>query len=367
MKNKIFLPAVLLMLILFLVVACRKEVIEMPPDTEHDYRGLSEMEKLGKKIFFDRNLSSPAGQSCASCHGITSGFTDPGHQSFSHGAIPQLTGSRSAPSIAYMRYSPPLYFNTDDSTYMGGFFWDGRVSSLQDQATKPMLNPIEMNNASITAIINKLRNAEYSSMFRQIYGESIFDDTITAINFAAEAIAAYEKSTQVSPFSSKYDLYLKGMATLTEQEMRGMNLFNDTAKGNCAACHPSGTDNAYGLPLFTDFSYDNIGVPHNTVSPNSNPDYGLGAFLNDPSNYGRFKVPTLRNVEKTAPYFHNGYFNTLEEVVAFYSNRDSIGLYPAPEVIQNVNHDELGNLHLSDQEINDIAAFMRTLTDGYKK
>jgi cytochrome c peroxidase len=338
----------------------------MPPDSEHNYSGLSAMEKVGKKIFFDKNLSQPIGQSCASCHNFTTGFADPGHLAFSQGALGgQYLGSRSAPSVAYLKYAPALYYNTTDSTYVGGFFWDGRANSLEQQAIKPMLNPIEMNNSSITQIVSKLRSADYSSLFTEIYGESVFDDTTVAIQFAASAIAAYERSAQVNPFNSKYDLYLKGKALLTSQELRGLQLFNDSTKGNCAACHPSNSDN--GPALFTDFTYDNLGVPHNPLSPQSAPDYGLGGFLNDAAHNGRFKVPTLRNVAVTAPYFHNGYFQTLEEVVAFYSDRDSVGLYPQPEVSLHVNHGELGDLHLTKQDVSDIAAFLRTLTDGYKK
>ncbi len=345
--------------------SCKKEKIEAPPNGEHDYSELSEMEKLGKKIFFDKNLSSPAGQSCSSCHSISDGFTDPNHTAFSSGAITSLVGTRSAPSIAYLKFAPALYYNTVDSTYMGGFFWDGRVNSLEAQAIKPMLNPIEMNNSNITQIINKFKNAEYSNLFKEVFGNSVFNDTTTAIQAAASAIAAYERSKQVNPFSSKYDYYLKGRAVLSEQEIRGLNLFN-SEKAKCINCHPSTTDNDYGLALFTDFSYDNIGVPHNPNSPSSNPDYGLGTFLNDTSNNGRFKVPSLRNVALTAPYFHNGYFNTLEEVVRFYSDRDSTGLFPAPEVLQHVNHDELGKLNLTDDDVADIVAFLNTLTDGHK-
>lgn len=361
-KNK---GRVLLLVVTVLLLSCKKEQIEMPPDTEHDYRGLSAMEKLGKKIFFDKDLSSPGGQSCASCHHFTAGFSDPSHQPFSKGALGSTyLGNRNAPGITYLKFAPPLYYNATDQTYVGGFFWDGRVNSLETQALKPLLNPIEMNNKSVTEIIGKLRRAEYASMFYDIYGPSVFDDSTVAIQFAASAISAYERSAQVSAFTSKFDYYLKGEALLSAQELRGLRLFNDTAKGNCAACHPSTADN--GPALFTDFSYDNLGVPHHPASPQTAPDLGLGGFLNDTANSGRFKVPSLRNVAVTAPYFHNGYFNTLEDVIRFYSDRDLPGKYPLPEVMQHVNHEELGDLDLSEQDVADIAAFLRTLTDGYK-
>ncbi len=357
--------AFLVTLIAFtILLSCKKEKIEVPPNEEHDYSGLSDIEKLGKKIFFDKGLSSPAGQSCASCHALGDGFTDPSHLPFSKGAISSLIGDRNAPSIAYMKYAPSLYFDNVDSTYVGGLFWDGRVNSLEAQAIKPMLNPIEMNNPNIATIVNKIKNAEYSDLFRSVFGNNVFNDTTTAINSLASAIAAYEKSDQVNPFTSKYDYYLKGKAVLSAQELRGLKLFNDTAKAKCANCHPSTNDNSFGLALFTDFTYDNIGVPHNPSSPNALPDLGLGKFLNDTANNGRFKVPTLRNVALTAPYFHNGYFKTLEDVVRFYSDRDSVGMFDPPEVLQHVNRDELGKLNLSEQDVQDIVAFLKTLSDG---
>lgn len=361
-----------LLLLFIALTACKKETVEPPVtynnyDAETDYEGLSDMEILGKKLFFDKSLSNPGGQSCASCHSIKDGFTDPNHTAFSFGAISALVGTRNAPSIAYMKYSSALYYNNIDSTYMGGFFWDGRANSLEAQAIKPLLNPIEMNNTSLTQIYNKLQNVSYADLFIKIYGSGAFDDSTATVQFALSAISAYERSAQVNSFSSKYDAWLNGEAQLTMQELRGLALFNDTAKGNCAACHPSDGDNSFGVPLFTDFSYDNIGVPHNPLSPMPGPDYGLGAHISNPLLNGKFKVPTLRNIALTAPYFHNGLFNTLEDVVKFYARRDSVGLFAPPEVNQNVNKNELGNLNLSDQEIKDIAAFLNTLTDGYKR
>ncbi|HLP18939.1 MAG TPA: hypothetical protein VK174_01485, partial [Chitinophagales bacterium] len=164
------------------------------------------------------------------------------------------------------------------------------------------------------------------------------------------------------------DYYLKGQAQLTEAEEHGLKIFNDTAKGNCAACHPSTPDPYTGLVLFTDYTYDNLGVPVNPrvkdLDKKYKPDLGLGAIVKQASQNGKFKVPTLRNVAVTAPYFHNGVFKTLEEVMDFYNDRDS-GRFGEPEVKENVNTDELGNLKLSKQEMDDVVAFMKTLTDGY--
>jgi cytochrome c peroxidase len=203
-----------------------------------------------------------------------------------------------------------------------------------------------------------------------------------------------QRTPQFAPFTSKYDAYLAGKAKLTKQEMRGLRLFEREDKGNCAACHPSKPGPRGEPPLFTDFSYDNLGVPRNPDNPfyklsaKFNPagelfvDRGLGAALNKQSEDGKFKVPTLRNIALTGPYMHNGYFRPLEGVTAFYNDRDVRPLcgsnrvseaealkqkcWPAPEAISNVNKDELGDLKLTRREVADIVAFMKTLTDGWQ-
>ncbi len=168
-------------------------------------------------------------------------------------------------------------------------------------------------------------------------------------------------------FSSKYDYYLKGKASLTAREKSGLALFN--GKGNCSACHPSVSADGKTPPLFTDFTYDNLGVPRNMeypfylMNPSPYPDKGLGAIVNDPAQNGKFKVMTLRNIALTAPYSHNGYFKTLKEIVHFYNTRDIPGMWPPPDVSENVNMTELGNLGLTAQEEDDIVAFLQTLTD----
>ena len=190
----------------------------------------------------------------------------------------------------------------------------------------------------------------------------------------ADAIAAFEKTDELNKFSSKFDYYLAGKTKLSVQELRGLELFND--KGKCAECHPSeavrGTDGKIVPPLFTDFTYDNLGIPKSTnpLIADNPIDYGLGGRedikAKDPSGaeLGKHKVMTLRNIELTPPYGHNGFFATLEEIVNFYNTRD-VKSWPAPEVAQNVNTEELGNLGLTEQEEADIVAFLKTLTDGF--
>lgn len=352
-------------------------------------------QRLGQQLFFDTNLSEPAGQACGSCHNPSSAFTDADKsQPTSKGVIPGLSGNRNTPTAMYSAYAPAFNFERASGLYIGGQFLDGRASSLADQAKGPFLNPIEMANPSAEAVVEKVRNASYSAMFDSVYGIDSLDDTAKAYNRIADAIAAFERSPVLNRFTSKYDFYLFGKAKLTTQERRGLTLFEAENKGNCAACHPNRPANGYP-PLFTDHSYDNLGVPKNPENPfyaltsQYNPDgayfvdFGLGGSLDLAKEDGKFKVPTLRNIALSSPYTHNGYFKTLRGLVEFYSNRDNKrrcrnaltkeanaraqNCWPTAEVQANVNHDELGSLRLNAREIDDLVAFLQTLTDGYQK
>ena len=348
-----------------------------PGQTTSQQPELTPQERLGKLLFFDRDLSTPPGQACSDCHSPSAGFGDPNQQlPVSRGAHPDRFGNRNDLTAAYAAFIPPLRFDEEEDLWVGGLFWDGRAATLADQAKGPPLNPVEMANPDVQAIAEALRGAEYRDLFLTVYGQDALDDADRAFDHMAEAIAMYEKTSEVNPFDSKYDGYLAGEAELTEQELRGLAAFEDEAKGNCAACHPSRPGPEGSPPLFTDHSYDNLGTPKNPespfyfVPPEFNPDgaayvdLGLGGFVGDPTQNGKFRVPTLRNVALTPPYMHNGVFKTLYQVVAFYNTRD-VAPWPPPEVAANVNHDELGNLDLTPQEIEDIVAFMRTLSDGY--
>jgi cytochrome c peroxidase len=359
--------ALIFMGLFFILGSCQKDreiiTVTLPMEVE-----------LGKNIFFDKSLSNPMGQSCSSCHDPKTGFSDLNHSIVSEGAVDRLFGNRNAPTISYIMFSPELYYDNVDSTYVGGYFLDGRTNSLEDQAKQPFLNKLEMNNATIEMVVSKLQRASYYSLYKQVYGE--VGDVNEAFNNMTTALAAYERSDEFNPFTSKYDYFLKGQASLTTQELNGLKLFKDTAKAKCANCHPTEADEETGKIYFTDFTYDNIGVPKNTNNPfysipsTFNPlgpnyiDYGLGGFVKNHDCDGQFKVPTLRNSAISAPYFHNGFFNTLEEVVHFYNVRDS--LYKNPEIPGNVNKVELGKLKLTPQEEKDVVAFLKTLTDGYK-
>lgn len=337
---------------------------------------------LGKNLFFDTNLSTPAGQSCANCHDPATGFSDPNVDSnspVSEGAVAGRFGFRNAPTAAYTSLTPDFSTNTAGE-FIGGQFIDGRAANLIEQAKQPFLNPLEMNNPDKATVVQTVRNSNYSDLFEQIYGTGSLNNTDTAFDQLADAIAVFEQSDQLNPFTSKFDYYLAGEVELTTQERNGFILFD--GKGQCFACHELGQHR-----LFTNHTYSNIGVPKNpdnpfySMPPEYNPagtafvDLGLGSnpeVLSTTEN-GKFRVPTLRNVARTAPYMHNGVFQTLEQVVNFYNTRDVLPIcpsnqpncWPVPEVSENVDTLLMGDLSLTPTEVSDIVVFLNTLTDGY--
>ncbi len=349
--------AVAIALVATVAIAVAKDVA--PTQEQH----------LGRLLYFDKSLSNPVGQACASCHLPRAGYADPDQElPVSEGALPGRFGGRNSPSAAYAAFSPVFAKAPDTGQYLGGQFWDGRAATLEDQAKGPFLNPVEMNNTK-EGVVQAVRTAPYARLFKEVFGFNSLDNVDSAYDLIAKAISSFERSAQVNRFSSKYDYYLKGNVTLTAQELRGLTVFN--GKGNCSACHPSVSTNSKTPPLFTDFSYDNLGVPKNMeypyylMNPSPYPDTGLGKTVNDSTQNGKFKVMSLRNIALTAPYSHNGYFKTLSEVIHFYNTRDIPGMWPPADVGENVNMTELGNLGLSAQEEKDIEAFLLTLTDGY--
>jgi cytochrome c peroxidase len=333
--------------------------------------------QLGRALFFDKTLSNPAGMSCATCHSPTKAFTDP-RPGFptSQGVIKGLFGFRKAPSIMYMAFSPEFAAGTGEGglSATGGQFWDGRAADLPSQAKFPLVNPVEMNNPSLQAVVTTVMHGPEAVGLKQVYGAGIFNNPENAINAIVDALAAFEKTPEISPFSSKYDAFLAGKAELTPAELRGLSAFN--GKGGCSGCH---TDSpaADGTPaLFTNFCYANLGLPKNPANPyytlpaKFNPlgssfiDIGLEVATGKALDAGNFMTPPLRNVALKAPYFHNGIFKTLAEVVNFYNTRD-LGGFPAAEIPQTEDKTELGNLQLTAQEQADIVTFLGTLTDGY--
>lgn len=363
---------------------------------------LNNIESLGKKIFNDENLSLHENQSCKTCHNPRRGFVDPDNvfdplnSVVSTGSDGISVGSRNTPTAAYAGFSPVFHYDETVGGYVGGLFWDGRATGhtlldpLAEQSQAPFLNPVEMALSSPSDVINIIKNSCYSGLFQCVFPGTDFSNIPETYDNMAIAIAAFERSPRVNIFTSRFDKFWKAcnvsgidislvdMSTdlstlpqniLSTSQLKGLALFNDQSKGNCAACHPT-KDYVYNgtvfPPLFTDFTYDNIGIPK-SLNPaiSGNPiDYGLGgrSDISDPNQLGKFKVSTLRNISKTRPYGHNGFFPTLENIVNFYNTRDVLP-WPNPEVAQNVNTEEMGNLGLTETEEHLIIVFLKSLTD----
>jgi cytochrome c peroxidase len=334
---------------------------------------LNAKQELGKAIFFDTTLSSPEGMSCSTCHTPAVGFADTLARMTSEGAVKGLFANRNSMSACYTMYVPSLHYSKSDSTWVGGLFWDGRARSLADQASQPFVNPLEMHCSNDISVAEKVKTRPYYSQLLALYNKP--KDDVALFNCITDALAAYESSPELNPFSSKFDAVQAGKATFTQEEKSGFELFQ--GNGKCAQCHVVTKDPKAHKALFTDHTYDNLGIPKNEhnrfldMPPVHNPhghhyvDLGLGPIVKDPAQNGKFRVPTLRNIALTSPYGHNGYFSTLEDIVHFYNVRDDGKSYPRPEYSETVNHAEMGNLGLTPQEEADIVAFLKTLTDGY--
>lgn len=359
--------------------------------------GLSAPALLGARLFADESLSASGRLACATCH-------VPEHAHSASDGLPAPLGGvqmasmgfRNAPTLRYLATNTAFFFD-DEGTPTGGFNLDGRAKDFAEQVSGPLFAPHEMALKGPDELLQRLRAAPYADEFRRAFGADALDDAATALRHAGAALAAFQtEDPQFHPFDSKYDFYLAGRVPLSEQEMRGLKLFEDENKGNCAACHPSRPDAQGRPPLFTDFTYDVLGVPRNPkIAATADPKYfDLGLCGPDRRDLaarrdlcGAFKVPTLRNVVNTAPYFHNGRFDRLEDVVAFYVRRDTNPeqWYPKAADGRVLKYDDLpaehhANVNLEEKpydrkpgdapaltadEIRDVVAFLKTLTDGY--
>jgi cytochrome c peroxidase len=368
---------------------------------------------LGKQIFFDARLSEPMGvQSCASCHAPEVGFSGFGDiptggaasasgfkrgfvAGIGEGAVIGAFGRRKPPSAAYATLVPVMEFDGEEFT--GGLFWDGRATGLRlgstaaEQALGPFLADKEQNHPGPASVLAKLKsNRSYLALWKAAFGTSEMDlsnETAVLSNYdkIGLAIDAYEGSSEVNQYSSKFDAFQAGRYTMNAQEAEGMALFNNEA--GCNDCHKQlgGNRNRPFVAgeLFADFAYHNIGIPQNANNPGGNlaPDLGLAGFLatsdnltwraQATANFGKFRTPTLRNVGKAQRFMHNGVFSSLEEVVHFYNTRDVPGAgwngvpWGRPEYLPTMDTDALGNLGLTPAQEAAVVAFMRTLDDGY--
>lgn len=366
-----------------------------PPVVE---AGLSQAAKLGELIFKDQSLSASGKQSCATCHSPDNAHGPTNKLSAQlGGANGDVQGFRAAPSLRYLNQNPAFFFDKD-GTPTGGIDRDGRAQSLAEQAERPFVAPHEMANASKQDVVDKLKKAPYVEQFRAQFGAAILDNAEQAFSRMTFALQAFQlEAPEFHPFDSKYDQFLAGKVKLSDQELRGLALFNDPAKGNCIGCHTSARGANGAPPLFTDFTFDNLGVPRNKkLAATADPTYfDLGLCGPDRTDLtartdlcGAFKVPTLRNVATRQTFFHNGAFDNLKDVVAFYVRRDTNPeeWYPTgadgvvqkfndlpPEYRKNVNTTEVPYNRqpgmtpaLSPSEIDDVVSFLGTLTDGYK-
>jgi cytochrome c peroxidase len=381
------------------VLACAtaSASIASPPSTAAASE-LPPLASLGRQIFFDPSLSASGKLACATCHDPHRAYGPPAGKAIALGG-PDMSrsGTRAVPSLRYLRSSPPFAldhrFIDGDIAPIGGFTWDGRAASIGEQARLPLLAANEMANATAADVVKKLSKTRYAAQFRSTCGAEIFKDPGRAFACALQALDAFQNTpSEFFPFSSRYDAFLRGEVELTEQEERGAALFKDPTKGNCSSCHLTSSRGGKP-PVFTDYDFANVGVPRNPRIPaNADPGfYDLGLCgpertdLADKREYcGFFRAPTLRNVAIRDAFFHNGAFHTLRDTLHFYVERDlnPERFYPRnpdgsvhkaddlpPGYPDNLDHDpplDRGGSDvpaLSDAEIDDLVAFLQTLTD----
>lgn len=428
-----FLPGLLIAGTLLLTLAFVRPTSAAAP------LALTSIEQLGKSLYFDQNLSKNGNQSCATCHDPAVGYTGGTSAINAHGAVypgsdPALFGNRKPPSVAYAGDSSLLRYDASLNSWVGGMFWDGRADGsvlgdpLAEQAKGPFLNPLEQGLTSPEELCSKVKAGSYVGLFEQVWGTGSLNCAEAGLVYdrIGISIAAYERSAEVNPYTSKFDQFWDKTKAkrldvtkinisnwtkyrklgFNDTELYGLAMFNDANSANCASCH-SLKPGSKGYPLFTDYSYDNLGIPKNLENPfyanlAYNPagtnwvDYGLGGYLDSvepdvaEQEMGKMKVPTLRNVDKrptanfVKAYGHNGYFKSLSDIIRFYASRGMMGMggggmggggmggggmggmcggmmFPAPEV--NANLAPLNHFRCMDQSY--ILAFLKTLSDGY--
>jgi cytochrome c peroxidase len=394
---------------------------------------LSAMAQLGHAIFHDTSLSASGRQACASCHDPANHYGPPGSlPAMLGGPTLHAQGDRAVPSLTYLEGQPPFSVgpdNEEDETSnlaqmiasggtatravktaigtaqsaasvvpQGGLFWDGRVDTLQQQASQPLLNPVEMANTSAAAAAAKLRHTPYAPRFVQLFGPGILGNASLLLSEAMFTVARYQiEDASFHPYTSKFDFWLDGRARLAPAEMRGYVLFNDPHRANCGGCHLDQAGRDGQPPRFTDDQFEALGAPRNPALANTRDPYffdlGIcGPFRTDmqaQTQYcGMFLTPTLRNVATRHAFFHNGVFHSLLAVMDFYNNRDvapekvyprnsngTVAKFNDIPLAYRANVDAVDpplNRHLGDapamtvRDELDIIAFLETLTDGYR-
>jgi len=385
------------------------------PRAYGDRPSVEQLSALGRAMFGDKGLSADGRVSCATCHDPAAAFgpnartpspfsdDDPAH-----------AGTRAIPALRYAQFAGRFTEHTvdDEETHgvdggpTGGFTWDGRADSARDQARIPLFDAREMGNADEAALARRIAAAPYAARFRAAFsapGRDVFDDPHQVVEWTALALEVFEQGPEFAPFDSRYDRYLAGRASLSPAELRGLALYRDADKGNCDTCHPSRRASSGRAPLFTDAGFIAVAAPRRADLPplrapavlaaqahGAEADLGLcrsgrPGLTADPSFCGRFRTPTLRNVALRSSFFHNGSVFSLRDAVAFYATRDTD---PARWYSRNADgsvrrYDDLpadmaafvnrevpfeprpdGKPRLDERDIDDIVAFLRTLTDA---
>ena len=374
---------------------------------EQAYARAAALQTLGRDLFFDPSLSASGRMACATCHDPKHNFGPPNALAVQLGGKDmRQPGLRAVPSLKYLQVVPQFtehYFESDDegddsvdNGPTGGLTWDGRVDRRRDQASVPLLSPFEMANERPADVVARASATSHADELRKIFGPAVFDNDTKVFAAITEALEVYQQDYRTFyPYSSKYDAYLAGRAQLTLREARGLELFNDPAKGNCGNCHRSERGNDGTPPQFTDYGLIAIGVPRNRDIPaNADPKFfDLGACgplrtdLAGRAEYcGLFRTPSLRNVTLRRTFYHNGSEHDLHKAIEFYVERDTAPekWYPRDASGRVMKFDDLpeqyhANINteppfggrpgdppvLTASEIDDIVAFLGTLTDGY--
>jgi cytochrome c peroxidase len=375
---------------------------------------LSAMAQLGKKIFFDPRLSASGRMSCAFCHNPDDAYA-PANSLAAQLGGPGMNrqGDRTVPSLTYLVRTPRFMIRPDTAidpgeggtskaprplVPEGGMDWDGRAPTLPDQPSGPLFDPREMANRSGPALLAKVKHAPYSKEFIAVFGDGVFSSASRGLADVYLALTSFlTEDRSFHRYDSKFDYYLAGRAQLSAQELRGLKLFDDPKKGNCAACHLDKPTKNRLAPVFTDYQFEALGAPRNkSLMVNRDPtffDEGLCGPVREDlaeqrNDCGLFKTPTLRNVATRHVFFHNGEFHSLEDVIRFYVERDTrpekwfprkangtVEMFDDLPVALRANvdvNDAPFNRHrgdepaLNDQEVKDVIAFLKTLTDGYE-
>lgn len=362
----------------------------------------AELTELGRGLFFDKRLSASGQMSCATCHDPHFAYGPPDGRSTQIGG-PDMkdAGLRAVPSLRYLQAVPPFteHFldertdNSNDVGPTGGHAWDGRADTKHDQAKLPLTSKFEMANADLDSVVALVAQGPLADRFRATFGDDVFSDPVRGSTAVLMCLEVFQQSPKdFYPYTSLFDAYLRRQVDLSPSQKRGLALFENPKKGNCASCHPSaGYHGAF--PQFTDFGFNALGVPRNRKIPaNDDPafhDLGLcGPERKDlgghPEYCGEFRVPSLRNVAVRRVFFHNGVFHTLEQAVAFYVERDNNPgrWYPKvgghvemfddlpPPYRNNVNRDppfggkQGARPALDKAETRDLISFLKTLTDA---